>query len=110
MGVLLGDLPALRPDELEAALEAASGHPLAFVRDADGTGTTLATATRGTAFTPRFGPDSAARHARDGFVELEASDAPGLHRDVDTVDALAAALALGVGEHTRAVIAQHRLP
>ncbi len=44
VAVLLGDLPALRPEELDAALAAAARHPLAFVRDADGAGTTLATA------------------------------------------------------------------
>ena len=101
VGVLLGDLPALTPDELDAALDAAAGHPLAFVRDADGTGTTLATATWGTAFEPRFGLDSAALHVADGYVELAAS--AGLTHDVDTVEGLAEALALGVGEYTSAV-------
>ena len=106
IAVLLGDLPALRPDELDAALEAAARHPLAFVRDADSTGTTLATATpRATAFEPQFGPDSAARHAAAGFVELAASDLTGLTRDVDTVDALEAVLHHGVGDHTAEVVA-----
>ena len=103
VAVLLGDLPALHPDELDAALEAASRHPLAFVRDADGTGTTLATATAGVPFEPRFGPDSAALHAAAGFVELEASG--GLIRDVDTVEALQAVLHGGVGEQTAEVVA-----
>ncbi|GAA1763081.1 2-phospho-L-lactate guanylyltransferase [Agromyces humatus] len=107
VAVLLGDLPALRPDELDAALEAASRHPLAFARDADGTGTTLATATRGavSVFEPQFGPDSAARHLAAGFVELAASDLTGLTRDVDTVDALEAVLNHGVGDHTAEVVA-----
>ena len=105
VAVLLGDLPALHPDELDAALEAASRHPLAFVRDADGTGTTLATANVGVPFEPRFGPASAALHAAAGFVELEASDAPGLTRDVDTVDSLQAVLHGGVGERTAEVVA-----
>ena len=106
IAVLLGDLPALRPDELDAALEAAARHPLAFVRDADATGTTLATAMPGaTAFEPRFGPDSAARHAAAGFVELAASHLTGLTRDVDTVDALEAVLHHGVGDHTAEVVA-----
>ena len=87
VAVLLGDLPALRPEELDAALAAAARHPLAFVRDADGTGTTLATASRG-AVRAAFGPESAARHAAAGFAELAASDLPGLTRDVDTVDGL----------------------
>ena len=103
VAVLLGDLPALTPGELDAALDAASRHPLAFVRDADGTGTTLATASADVHLAPHFGVDSAARHAAAGFVELEAST--GLRRDVDTIDALAEALALGAGPRTRAAAA-----
>ena len=41
--VMLGDLPALRPDELARALAFASSHPRAFVPDAEGTGSVLAT-------------------------------------------------------------------
>ncbi|WP_235511220.1 2-phospho-L-lactate guanylyltransferase [Agromyces sp. Root81] len=103
VAVLLGDLPALAPDDLDAALAAASRHPLAFVRDADGTGTTLAAASTGTELRPHFGADSAARHAAAGFVELEASAR--LRRDVDTIEALAEAVALGVGPLTRAAAA-----
>ena len=105
VAVLLGDLPALTPEELDAALAAAARHPLAFVRDADGTGTTLATAAPGVPFEPHFGPGSAARHAAAGFVELEASDIPGLIRDVDTVDGLEAVLHHGVGDHTAEAVA-----
>ncbi|WP_448811584.1 2-phospho-L-lactate guanylyltransferase [Agromyces bauzanensis] len=105
VAVLLGDLPALTPDELDAALDAAVRHPLAFVRDADGTGTTLATAAPGVAFDPQFGSGSAARHAAAGFAELAASDAPGLTRDVDTVDGLETVLHHGVGDHTADVVA-----
>jgi 2-phospho-L-lactate/phosphoenolpyruvate guanylyltransferase len=106
VAVLLGDLPGLRPEELDRALEAAARHPLAFVRDADGTGSTLATASDGVAFEPRFGPDSAARHVAAGFVELAASDLPGLTRDVDTVDGLETVLHHGVGEHTAEAVAR----
>jgi 2-phospho-L-lactate/phosphoenolpyruvate guanylyltransferase len=106
VAVLLGDLPGLRPEELDAALEAAARHPLAFVRDADGTGTTLATAAPGVHFEPQFGSDSAARHAAAGFVELAASAWPGLIRDVDTVDGLTAVLHHGVGDHTAEVVAR----
>jgi 2-phospho-L-lactate guanylyltransferase len=106
VAVLLGDLPALTPAELDDALEDAARHPLAFVRDADGTGTTLATAAPGIDLEPHFGPDSAARHAAAGFVELEASAAPGLVRDVDTVDGLSAVLHHGVGDHTAEAVAR----
>ncbi|WP_136707596.1 2-phospho-L-lactate guanylyltransferase [Agromyces sp. H66] len=105
VAVLLGDLPALKPAELDAALDAATRHPLAFVRDADGTGTTLATAAAGVPFEPQFGSGSAARHVAAGFVELEASAAPGLTHDVDTVDGLETVLHHGVGEHTADVVA-----
>ncbi|MDR6906047.1 2-phospho-L-lactate guanylyltransferase [Agromyces sp. 3263] len=106
VAVLLGDLPGLHPEELDRALEAAARHPLAFVRDADGTGSTLATASDGVAFEPRFGPDSAARHVAAGFVELAASDLPGLTRDVDTVDGLEIVLHHGVGDHTAEAVAR----
>jgi 2-phospho-L-lactate guanylyltransferase len=44
VAALSSDLPALRPDELTAALGAAAGSARAFVADAQGTGTTLLTA------------------------------------------------------------------
>jgi len=76
------------------------------VRDADGLGTTLATAAPdATVFEPQFGPDSAARHAAAGFVELAASGLTGLTRDVDTVDGLETVLHHGVGDHTAEVVA-----
>lgn len=95
--VLLGDLPALRAADLEAALGLAAEHPRALVPDAEGTGTVLLTATDGPP-DPRFGPGSAQRHAVDA-VRLDL-DLPGLRRDVDTAADLAAAVALGVGPHT----------
>lgn len=103
VAVLLGDLPCLRPDDLDDALALAAGHPLAFVPDADGTGTTLATALAGVRFEPRFGLDSAGEHARAGFVQLEASAR--LRRDVDTLAALEDAIALGTGANTAHVVA-----
>jgi len=103
VAVLLGDLPCLRPDDLDVALARAARHPLAFVVDADGTGTSLATALAGTPFTPRFGRDSADRHRRSGFVAIEASAR--LRRDVDTLAALEDAIALGTGAHTAHVVA-----
>ena len=106
VAVLLGDLPALRPEELDAALVEAARHPLAFVRDADGAGTTLATAAAGVAFDPQFGAGSADRHAAAGFAELAASDLTGLTRDVDTFDGLRTVLHHGVGEHTAEAVAR----
>lgn len=108
VAVLLGDVPALRARDLDAALEVAARHPLAFVPDAEGTGTTLATAREGEALDAHFGQDSAARHAAAGFADLAAGHpgaiAPGLRRDVDTAAELLEAVALGVGARTSAVL------
>jgi 2-phospho-L-lactate guanylyltransferase len=98
VAALSSDLPALRPGELGAALDAAGQVARAFVADAHGTGTTLLTAV-GTALRPRFGPGSAAAHAAGGAVALT-GDWPGLVRDVDTATDLQAALALGAGPRT----------
>lgn len=101
--VLTGDLPALRPAELDAALRAAADvGGRAFVRDAAGTGTVLLTAAAGVDLDPRFGVDSAARHAHSGAHELS-GDWPGLRHDVDTPDDLRSVLRLGAGRRTCAL-------
>jgi 2-phospho-L-lactate guanylyltransferase len=99
IAALLGDLPALRPAELAAALLEAAGHARAFVRDADKTGTTLLTARPGTDLQPAFGAGSAVRHAA---VAGELDGEPGLRQDVDTAADLEQALSLGVGAATTA--------
>ncbi|MDT0277251.1 2-phospho-L-lactate guanylyltransferase [Blastococcus goldschmidtiae] len=103
VAALSSDLPALRPAELAAALEAAAGAPRCFVPDVHGTGTTLLTAV-GTPLRPRFGTASAQAHRDDGALTLT-GDWPGLLRDVDALDDLRAALALGVGAHTADLLA-----
>jgi 2-phospho-L-lactate guanylyltransferase len=100
IAALVGDLPAVRPDELAAALDAAAAHERAFVRDADGTGTTLLTAAPQVSLSPAFGAGSAARHER---VAAELAAGPGLRHDVDTPDDLAAAAGLGLGPATAAL-------
>jgi 2-phospho-L-lactate/phosphoenolpyruvate guanylyltransferase len=100
VAAVTADLPALRPAELAAALRAVSGR--SFVPDAAGTGTTLLAAPPGTDLDPRFGPDSAARHAASGARRLD-GDWPSLRRDVDTGADLARAAVLGLGPHTAAV-------
>lgn len=112
IAALVGDLPALRPDELAAALTRATGHPRAFVADAAGTGTTLLTARPGIALLPRFGPGSARRHAA-GAADLGAAEpgaGPGLRADVDTAADLLAAARLGLGPATAAEIGAARVP
>jgi 2-phospho-L-lactate guanylyltransferase len=104
VAALSSDLPALRPEELTAALTTAlTAAPRCFVPDAAGTGTTLLTAV-GTGLAPRFGAGSAAAHRSGGALPL-AGPWPGLARDVDTPEDLRAALALGVGPRTRALVA-----
>ena len=98
VAALSSDLPALRPDELAAALTAAVAAPRCFVADAHGTGTTLLTAV-GTPLRPSFGPASAEAHRLGGAVELTGAW-PGLVRDVDTEADLRAAVRLGVGPRT----------
>ena len=104
VGALQADLPALRPSELDAAIDAAlrlfaAGARRAFAADAEGTGTTLLLAAAGVPLDPRFGTDSAQRHEESGASPLH-GDWPGLRRDVDTPDDLREAADLGLGEHT----------
>lgn len=103
--VLLGDLPALVPRELDDALAASVGHPRTFVPDAEGTGTSLVTAHGGAELIESFGADSARRHRDLGLVELTVPTDSGLRRDVDTPDHLREAAAAGVGPFTRAAVA-----
>ena len=102
--VLLGDLPALRPSELAAALETAGATDRAFVADRQGTGTTLLTALGGVVHDPRFGPGSAAAHVAAGYHPLSLA-LPTVRTDVDDAGDLAAALALGCGPATTALLA-----
>jgi len=102
VAVLLGDLPALRPDDLHAALVLAQGHPRAFVADADGTGTTLLTGLVGV--TPRFGVGSARLHEAAGHVRLDVPVGSTLRRDVDVPDDVAVVARLGVGPRTAEVL------
>ncbi|MDT4936928.1 MAG: 2-phospho-L-lactate/phosphoenolpyruvate guanylyltransferase [Pseudonocardiales bacterium] len=99
IAALVGDLPALRPDELAAALDAAARIPRGFVADHTGVGTTMLTAVPGQSLEPLFGADSAVRHARSA-TPLPAG--PGLRWDVDTLDDLRGALEIGVGPATLA--------
>jgi len=102
VAVLTGDLPAVRPEEIAAALHAAATSPDAasFVPDAAGTGTTMLAAPPGVPLPPRFGVDSAAAHAAAGARRLT-GDWPGLRRDVDTAADLVAAAGYGLGRRTR---------
>ncbi len=102
VAALVGDLPALQPTALAAALAAAEAHQHAYVPDAAGTGTTLLAARPGAPLRPSFGPGSAGRHAAHATA-LPA--APQLRRDVDTAEDLRAAAELGLGPATTAELA-----
>lgn len=94
---LCGDLPALRPADLEAALGVAAGLMAAFVADAAGTGTTLYSAAAD--FAPCYGLDSAARHAEAGAAPVP-GELSSLRHDVDTLADLRAVVPLGIGPRT----------
>lgn len=101
VAALVADLPALRPEDLGAALSAAAGTQSAFVADSSGAGTTLLTARPGTTLDPHFGAGSASEHARRAVPVV---GAPGLRQDVDTESDLFRAIALGVGPMTQAAV------
>jgi 2-phospho-L-lactate/phosphoenolpyruvate guanylyltransferase len=107
--VLLADLPALRPEDLDVALAAVEARlvdgtaPMCAVPDAEGSGTVLLAARTPADLAPAFGPDSLAEHVRRGASRLELA-LPRLRRDVDTPADLEAALALGVGPRTATAV------
>lgn len=102
VAALLGDLPALRPQDLQWALAAASQHERSFVPDRLGTGTVLLTAGPGQRLNPQFGPGSATRHgAHATRLDLEL---PHLRTDVDDAQDLAVAASLGVGPRTKVLL------
>ena len=104
VAALVADLPALRTDELDRALDAAEAVGRGFVADAAGIGTTLLTAAPGHDLGPRFGARSRAAHAASGAVELQPLDVAGLRRDVDSEVDLWDAARLGLGAATAALL------
>lgn len=101
---LQADLPALRSDELADAYRLAPGGTRSVVSDHHGTGTAaLILKGRLEEFTPLFGPASARRHRESGANDLRGLW-PGLRLDVDTIDDVRAAHALGVGHATAEVL------
>jgi 2-phospho-L-lactate guanylyltransferase len=106
VAALSSDLPALRSADLDAVLRLAGAQHLAVVADASGSGTTMLAARAVADFSPHFGVDSRAAHVSAGAVDLSADAAAALRQDVDTLEALRAAIELGVGpETTRALAA-----
>lgn len=104
VAALLGDVPALQPADLAAALTAADHLERGLVTDAPGTGTTLLTVGPHAELDPRFGTGSAAAHRRVGHVPLDVPAGSTLRRDVDVPADLRAATLLPLGPRTAALI------
>lgn len=102
IAVLQADLPALRAEELAAALSEADDDRM-YVADRHGTGTTLLVAGPGRPLDPRFGPDSARAHAESGAQPVRLP-VPSLRSDVDTPEDLEHIRRLGLGAHTGALL------
>jgi 2-phospho-L-lactate guanylyltransferase len=107
---LLGDLPGLIPADLDAGLALAEGFDRAFVRDAEGSGTTLVTARGGVAFEERFGAGSAEAHREAGLQELDVSASSSLRHDVDDASQLEALAGRWLGPRTRAYLDRSGTP
>jgi 2-phospho-L-lactate/phosphoenolpyruvate guanylyltransferase len=107
----VGDLPALRPESVLRILDASLAHARSFVADASGVGTTMLVA-HAVELAPQFQGRSAAAHHASGAVSLSAdmigSPIADARRDVDTEADLAAAIGLGVGPATSALIDHER--
>jgi 2-phospho-L-lactate guanylyltransferase len=101
---LLGDLPGLLPEDLDIALSLATDVDRGYVRDAEGTGTTLVTARGGIPFAEHFGPGSAAAHRAAGFDELGVPIESSLRFDIDDPAQLEVLTAHGLGPRTRAYL------
>ena len=102
--VIPADLPALRADDVDAALLLAARHPRAALADREGVGTTMLTGLPGSPPRPRFGADSYAAHLADGAVGLDDSGLDRAVRDVDTSHHLSQVRLLGVGAATGRVL------
>ncbi|MFI5635566.1 2-phospho-L-lactate guanylyltransferase [Streptomyces sp. NPDC051664] len=105
IATLTADLPAMRSAELEQVLASAAGHNRAFLADHTQQGTTLLAALRPQWLSPSFEGNSSDRHRQGGAHEITGLEVPGIRLDVDTPDDLQLAVHLGVGRHTRGVLA-----
>jgi 2-phospho-L-lactate guanylyltransferase len=108
VAALLGDVPALEPDDLAAGLLEAARHERALVADAAGTGTTLVTAAPGSGLEPRFGTGSARAHVEAGHVRLRVPESSSVRHDVDVPADLRAVEQRGAGPRTSAWLARAR--
>jgi 2-phospho-L-lactate guanylyltransferase len=99
--VVLGDLPALRGEDLAAVLDRAGALGRTVVADRGGAGSTVLTAPPGSSLDPAFGPGSFHRHVVGGAIPIPAGDA--VRCDVDDLTDLLAAARIGLGPRTAQV-------
>jgi 2-phospho-L-lactate guanylyltransferase len=109
VAVVLGDHPALRPEEVRAALTAVGHHRPAVVPDADDVGTALLSLQATQPVRTAFGPGSAAAHEQLGYTRVPLG-LEGLLVDVDDAASLAAAYRIGLGRHSAAALTRATLP
>lgn len=101
VAVVPADLPCLRAGDVTRLLGEPAPPGGAFVPDRSGTGTTVLLHPPGGRIVAHYGPGSAARHRSAGLRPRP--DAPVRARhDVDTVEDLRSALAMGAGPETTA--------
>lgn len=107
----VGDLPALRTSSVRRLITGSRAWPRSYLSDHDGLGSTMLIA-RGVPLDPLYGTEisrsgslgSSERHRRSGAVALPLGALPDARRDVDTPADLAAAVRLGVGPATAALL------
>lgn len=104
---LCADLPALRPADLAEALASVPPDAPAYVADAATSGTTLYVAGYDV-FDPHFGEESSRAHLIAGARGLPGA-LPSLRHDVDDLDDLRGAIALGLGAETARLVTRLEL-
>jgi 2-phospho-L-lactate guanylyltransferase len=104
VAVVPGDLPCLRPADVDVVLAQVPRSRGMFVPDLEGSGTTVVVHPPGLPAVTRYGPGSAVRHRSLGLLALDAAPLRA-RQDVDTLDDLRAAAELGLGHETRRVLA-----
>ncbi len=105
--LIQADLPSATATSIREALIESVPHAQAMVTDRSGVGTAMLIRGAEVSEPPRFGADSAAAHRDSGAVELDPHHRrwPDLRTDVDTLDDLQVASALGLGARTAAALA-----
>jgi 2-phospho-L-lactate guanylyltransferase len=107
--VVPADLPALHGAELALCLARAAQFGRTYLPDAKTRGTTLLTARTGFPLLPAYGANSSAAHAATNAKQLEVRGVPSARTDVDDLESLGVALALGCGSHTLSTCASSRV-